>query len=141
MKKTYYRKINSVHIKHPSPKYRQSESDDIIFSERVSSGIKQPHDDPLIIMLKIEGFNTRRVLVDSGSSVDIMYMTTYQQLRLDLKKLRPFNFPLFSSSGDRIYPRGIVSLSVAARTHPTQVTNQVDFLIINCPSSYNVILG
>ena len=92
-------------------------------------------------MLEIEGFNTKRVLVDNGSSATIMYMMTYQQLRLDLKKLRPFNSTLVSFSGDRIYPRGIVSLSITAGTHPAQVTNQVDFLIVNCPSSYNVILG
>jgi len=35
---------------------------------------KVPHDDPLVIMLEIEGFNTRRVLVDNGSLADIMYM-------------------------------------------------------------------
>ena len=92
-------------------------------------------------MLEIKGFKTRRVLVDNGSSADIMYMTAYQQLRLDLKKLRPFNSPLVNFSGDRIYPRGIVSLSIIARTHPAQVTNQVDFLIVECPLSYNVILG
>ena len=69
-------------------------------------------------MLEIEGFKTRRVLVDNGNSVDIMYMTAYQQLRLDLKKLRPFNSPLVSFSGDRIYPKGIVSLSVTAGTYP-----------------------
>ena len=92
-------------------------------------------------MLEIKGFKTRRILVDNESSTDITYMTAYQQFRLDLKKLRPFNSPLVSFSGDRIYPRGIVSLSVTAGTHPAQVTNQVDFLIIDCPSSYNVILG
>ena len=69
-------------------------------------------------MLEIEGFKTRRVLVDNGNSVDIMYMTAYQQLRLDLKKIRPFNSPLVSFSGDRIYPKGIVSLSVTAGTYP-----------------------
>nr|XP_023901278.1 uncharacterized protein LOC112013123 [Quercus suber] len=115
LKKTYYRQINS--------------------------GIKQPHNDPLVIMLEIEGFKTRRVLVDNGSSADIMYMMAYQQLRLDPKKLRPFNSPLVSFSGDKIYPRGIVSLLVTDGTYPSQVTNQVDFLIVNCPLSYNVILG
>ena len=78
MKKTYHRQINNVHIKHPSPKYRRSESDDVIFSEWDVSGIKQPHDDPLVIMLEIKGFNIRRVLVDNGSSADIMYMMAYQ---------------------------------------------------------------
>ena len=78
LKKMYYRQVNSVRMKHPSPKYQRSENDDITFSERDLSGIKQPHDDPLVIMLGIEGFATRRVLVDNGISVDIMYMTAYQ---------------------------------------------------------------
>ena len=92
-------------------------------------------------MLEIEGFNMSRVLVDNGSSVDIMYMTAYQQLRLDPKRLQPFKSPLVSFSGDRIYPKGIISLLVTAGTHPAQVTTQVDFLIVDCPFSYNVILG
>ena len=78
LKKTYYRQINSVHTKHPSPKCRRSENDDITFSERDANGIKQRHDDPLVIALEIEGFITRRVLVDNGSFADIMYMTAYQ---------------------------------------------------------------
>lgn len=117
LKKTYQRQINIVHIKHPSTKYRQSESDDIKFSERDASGIKQPHDDPLVITLEIEGFNMRKVLIDNGSSTDIMYVTAYQQLRLDPKRLRPFKSPLVSFIGNRIYPRGIISLSVTAGTH------------------------
>ena len=122
LKKTYYRQIDSVHIKHPSLKYRQSKNDDIMFFERDASGIKQPYDDPLIITLGIEGFNKRRVLVDNGNSADIMYMTAYQQLRVDPKKLRPFNSPLVSFSGDKIYPKGIVTLSVTTGAHLAQVT-------------------
>ena len=97
-------------------------------------------DDPLVITLGIEGFATRRVLVDNGSSADIMYMTTYQQLRLDPKRLRSFNSPLVSFNGDKIYPRGNITLSITVGTHPAQVTIQVDFLVADCLSSYNVIL-
>ena len=92
-------------------------------------------------MLNIKGFNTRRMLVDNGSSTDIMYMTANHQLRLDPKCLQPFKSPLVSFSGDRIYPKGIISLRVTTGTHPAQITKQVDFLIVDCPSSYNVILG
>ena len=74
-------------------------------------------------MLEIEGFDTRRALVDNRSFVNIMYMTAYQQLRLDLKRLRPFKSPLVSFSGDRIYPKCIILLSVIAGTYPAQVTN------------------
>ena len=119
---THQRQINGVHVKHPLIKYRCTENDDITFSERDANGIKQPHDDLLVIMLEIEGFNTRRVLVDKGSLVDIMYMTAYQQLRLDHKQLQPFMSPLVSFSRDCIYPKGIILLTVIARTHPTQVT-------------------
>ena len=45
------------------------------FLEEDAKGVKQSHDDSLVIMLMIEGFNTRRVLVDNGSSADIIYFS------------------------------------------------------------------
>nr|POE86333.1 hypothetical protein CFP56_41216 [Quercus suber] len=102
---------------------------------------EQPYDDPLVIMLAVEGYSTYRVLVNNGSSVDIMYMTAFQQMKIDPKRLCPFESPLVSFSGDRVYAKGIISLSVTARTYHAQVTRNIDFLIVNCPSSYNVILG
>ena len=92
-------------------------------------------------MLNIEGFNTKRILVDNGSSTDIIYFPAFQQLRLDPKRLRPFDSPLVSFSGDKVYPRGIVTLTVTARTYLVQLTKQVDFLVVDCPSSYNVVIG
>ena len=92
-------------------------------------------------MLNIEGFNTKRILVDNGSSADIIYLPAFQQLRLDPKRRRLFDSPLVSFSGDRVYPRGIVTLTVTAGAYPVQLTRQVDFLVVDCPSSYNIIVG
>ena len=92
-------------------------------------------------MLAIEWFNTRKVLVDNGSSADVMYMTAFQQMKLDPKRLKPLRSLLVSFSGDHVYPKGIISLQITTRTYPAKVTRKVDFLIINCPLSYNVILG
>ena len=103
--------------------------------------MKQPHDDPLVIMLMIEGFNTRKILVDNGSSVDIIYISTFQQLNVDVKRLRPFESPLVSFSKDKVYPREIVTLTVMVGSYPLQVTNQHNFLLVDSPSSYNVIIG
>ena len=64
-----------------------------------------------------------------------------QQLKLDSGRLRPFDSPLVSFSGDRVYPKGIVTLIVTVGTYPRQLTRQLDFLVVNCPSSYNVIIG
>ena len=92
------------------------------FSEEDVKGVKQPYDDPLVIMLVIEGLNTRRILVDNGSSVDIIYLSAFQQLKLDLGRLFPFNSPLVSFSGNMVYPKGIVTLMVTIGTHPRQLT-------------------
>ena len=92
-------------------------------------------------MLTIEGFNTKRILVDNSSSVDIIYLPMFQQLKLDPKRLRPFDSPLVSFNGDRVYPRGMVMLIVMVGTYPMQLTRQLDFLVVDCPSSYNVIIG
>ena len=56
LKKSYQSQVNSVH-KMPPMKQRQ-EDRDMFFSEEDVRGVKQPHDDPLVIMLTIEGFNT-----------------------------------------------------------------------------------
>ena len=68
-------------------------------------------------------------------------MTVFQQMKLDPKRLKPFGSPLFSFSEDRVYPKGIISLQITAGSYPAQVMRMVDFLIIDYPSSYNVILG
>ena len=111
------------------------------FSKKDARGVKQPHDDPLVIMVMIEGFNTRRVLVDNGSSTDIIYLPAFQQLKVDPKRLRPFDSPLVSFNGDKVYPRGTVTLTVTAGSHPFQVTNKHNFLVVDSPLSYNVIIG
>ena len=50
------------------------------------------------------------------------------------------NPPLVSFSGDRVYPKGIVTLTVTVGAQLRQLTHQLDFLVIDCPSSYNVII-
>ena len=62
-------------------------------------------------------------------------------MKLDEKRLRSFESPLVSFSGDRVYPKGIVTLTVIVGTHLRQLTRQLDFLVVDCPSSYNVIIG
>ena len=91
---------------------------DFLFSKEDVRGVKQPHDDHLVIMLIIEGFITRRILVDNGSSTDIIYLSTFQQLKLDPGRLRPFESPLISFNGDRVYPKGIVTLMVTVGSYP-----------------------
>ena len=108
---------------------------DIVFLERDSHGIRQTHDNPLVIMLRVEEFNTHRVLINNGSSVDIIYLPVFQQMKLDKKRIKPFTSPLVSFAGDRIILRCIITLTVIARTYLANVTKEIDFLIVDCPST------
>ena len=92
LKKACQRQVNSVHV---IPPFKQRwTNQDMSFNEVDAKGVKLPHNEPLVIMLNIEGFNTKRILVDNGSSVDINYLPTFQQLKLDPKRLHPFESSL-----------------------------------------------
>ena len=81
------------------------------------------------------------MLVDNRSSTDIMYMMVFQQMKIDPKRLRLFESTLVSFSGDQVYLKGIISLSYTVGTYLAQVTRDINFLIVDYPLSYNVILG
>ena len=76
LKKACQRQVNNVHT---TPPFKQRQmNEDMSFDEEDARGVKQPHNDPLVIMLTIEGFNTKRILVDNGSSIDIIYLPAFQ---------------------------------------------------------------
>ena len=120
------------------PKYSKP---DIIFFKKDVCGVRQPHDDPLIIMLRMEEFTMHRVFVDNGSLASIIYLPAFQLMKLNKERLQPFTSPLVSFIEDRVIPKGIVKLTIIVGTYPTQVSREIDFLVIDCPSIYNVILG
>ena len=63
------------------------------FSDEDKIGTIQPHDDALVITLRIGGYDVKRVMVDQGSAVEIMYPNLYKGLNLKSKDLTPFSSP------------------------------------------------
>ena len=86
LKKACQRQVNSVHTVPPFKQRRTYQ--DMSFNEEDARGVKQPYNDPLVITLTIEGINTKRILVNNDSTVDIIYLPAIQQLKLDPGKLR-----------------------------------------------------
>ena len=52
------------------------------FSDEDKIGTIQPHDDALVITLRIGGYDVKRVMVDQGSVAEIMYLDLYKGLNL-----------------------------------------------------------
>ena len=88
------------------------------FSEEDARGLHHPHDDALVVSLRVEDYNMHRVLVDNGSLADILYYLAFQQMRIDRERLISTNAPLVGFGGSRVFPLGTVTLSVMVGDYP-----------------------
>ena len=70
-----------------------------------------------------------------------MYYPAFQQMNLGREKLRLVHSPLVGFGGMKVQPVGTISLPVVVRAYPQQVTRNVNFLVVDCSSSYNAIIG
>ena len=82
------------------------------FSEKDKIGTIQPHDDTLVVTLRIWGYDVKRVLVDQGSIVEIMYPDLYKSLNLKPKDLTANDSPLVSFKGKTLIPKGHIRLPI-----------------------------
>ena len=82
------------------------------FSDEDKIGTIQPHDDGLVITLQIGGYNVKRVMVDQGSTTEIMYPDLYKGLNLKSRDLTPYSSPLvsFEGKGKVVIPKGQIRL-------------------------------
>ena len=76
------------------------------FSNNDKIGTIQPHDDALVVMLRIGGYDVKRVMVDQCSGAEIMYPSLYKGLNLRPEDLTAYNSPLVSFDGKVVVPRG-----------------------------------
>ena len=88
------------------------------FSEEDARRLHHPHDDVIVISLKVGDYNMHRVLVDNSSSADILYYPAFQQMRIDRERLIPINAPLVGFRGMRVFLISAVTLSVTVGDYP-----------------------
>ena len=81
------------------------------------------------------------MLVDNSSSANILYYLAFQQMGINRARLIPTNAPLVGFGGTRVLPVGSITLSVTVGDYSQQITKDVTFLVVDCSSAYNGILG
>ena len=110
--KTYLKMVQNVKLTGSVPKIVRIKGPVIGFSEEDVRRLHHPHDDTLVVSIRVGDYNMHRVLVDNGSSADILYFSTFQQMGIDRRRLIPMNSPLVGFGGTRMFPLGAVTLSV-----------------------------
>ncbi|CAL8080855.1 unnamed protein product [Prunus armeniaca] len=113
----------------------------ITFSEEEEEGIIYPHDDPMIIRAEIADYDVGRVLIDTGSSVNVIFADAFKGLGIADSMVNRQITPLLSFSGDLVQPVGSISLPIAFGMAPRKTMTYDQFLIVDCPTAYNVIIG
>ena len=107
------------------------------FSNEDKIGTTQPHDNALVVTLRIEGYDVKRMLVDQGSAVEVMYPHLYKGLNLKPEDLTMYDSPLVSFKGKTVTPIGQIRLPIQTGSDMVEV----DFIVVNAYSPYTAIMA
>ena len=75
----------------------------ITFSDSNLEGCQHPHNDPLVIRAIVANKMIHRVLVDNGSSADIIFASAFDKMGIGREKLEPVSTHLEDSLGRKYY--------------------------------------
>ncbi|XP_013739460.2 uncharacterized protein LOC106442306 [Brassica napus] len=112
-------------------------TDEISFTAKEQEKVLIPHHDALVISLIVAICLVKRILVDNGSSGNIIFQAAYKDLGLEEGALTQRITPLIMFIGEVKQTAGEVTLPVYAKG--INMSNM--FLVVDCDSSYNMILG
>ena len=90
----------------PSEKKLKYTREPIAFNDDDLEGMIQPHDDALVVVARINGFIVKRVLIDQGSGVEVMYPDLFKGLSLKNEDLSKYNTPQIGFDGRMVIPKG-----------------------------------
>ncbi|CAL8167677.1 unnamed protein product [Prunus armeniaca] len=95
----------------------------------------------MIIRAYIADFDVGRILIDAGSSVNVLFPDAFNGLVIDHQSLNKEITPLLSFSDDVVEPIGSIQLPLAIGSGPRKAFIYTHFLVVNCPTAYNAIIG
>ena len=90
-----------------------------------------------MVVIRIKGYDVKRVLVNQGSGVEIIYPNLYNGLNLKLEDLERYDSPLMGFDSRMVVPRGMIRLLV----QPKDEEVQVDFIVVEAFFPIHGFLG
>ncbi|XP_019184992.1 PREDICTED: uncharacterized protein LOC109179971 [Ipomoea nil] len=113
----------------------------IAFTDKDLPTGETPHRDALVIAMDVNGVVVRRILVDTGSSVNVLYLETFVKMGLSREQLASVKTPLASFTGDSVETEGSIVLPVEVGTYPDVQKLDMKFIVFDLACFHNAILG
>ncbi|XP_074377700.1 uncharacterized protein LOC141719221 [Apium graveolens] len=140
-RKAYAREVFNVNpptIKRP----RASPSPVISFSDDdYHPGLIEGHQDVLVITNRVGNNTVKKMLVDNGSSVDVLYHHAFSRMDIGDRRLENSRTPLYEFTENEVHVVGTIDMLVLFGSPPCQVWKVIKFHVISVSSSFNAILG
>nr|XP_027086512.1 uncharacterized protein LOC113708248 [Coffea arabica] len=115
--------------------------EDITFGPRDAVLLASGNHETIMIDIVTNNYRVKKVYVDQGSAVDIMFYRVFKEFGLKDDQLTPVRTPLVGFTGPPINPEGMITLMVTVEQAPKCRTIPVNFVVVKQPSSYNLFLG
>ena len=113
----------------------------ITFIDENFKGADPSQDDPTMISVDIDKFTIMKMLVDQGSSVDILYWKTFKQMGIAEEEMKSYDDHVVGFSGERVSTRGYIELYTTFDKGEVSKTIKIRYLLIDANTSYNILLG
>ena len=122
---------HQVNIVEHVAKLSRRENTIISFTDDEERRIIHPHTNALVVTLSVANGKVFRILIDIRSSTNIRFIFTFRQINVGGATTRLIKMSLYGFSGERVYAEGAIQLPVTFGQRPTQVTQMVDFVLVD----------
>jgi len=118
-----------------------SQSPNVVFTSQDRADVLPYEDDPVVVSAIAMGRRVHRVLVDQGSSGDVMFWDAFTGFGILQEQLQYFDGVLIGFSGDLVEVRGYFDLRTMFADDYAAKTIVVRYIVVMAHSSYNILLG
>ncbi|XP_072147898.1 uncharacterized protein [Setaria viridis] len=139
-KRDYFRQVNTISL-NGSPVKPEWTHMPITFTKKDFTLKTVSHNDAMVIQTIIANWKIGKVLVDTGSSTDIIFTNTFREMKINPHLLEPVEVPLLGFDGRLVKALGKISLPVSFGNLDNARTEHITFDVVEMCYPYFAILG
>ncbi|XP_009785901.1 uncharacterized protein [Nicotiana sylvestris] len=129
-------KTSKVTVTHEKQVRQVLEEDNIMFDDEDTDDLIIPHNDTLVISLRVHDTNVKRVLIDPGSSVNIILLRVVNEIQ-ENDRIIAKSRSLSGFDNTSVVTKGEIILATFAEG----VKKDTKFHVVDADMAYNIILG